>query len=82
MVRTQIQLTEVQVTMLKEVALRQKRSMAQIIREAIDHMADTGELEDREKRRKRALNAAGRFHSGLKNLSENHDQYLSTIYKS
>ena len=80
MVRTQIQLTESQATSLKRMAARQHVSMAELIRRAIDSIAVTGDTADSEERRKTALAAAGKFHSGQRDLSKKHDKYLAEAF--
>lgn len=80
MVRTQIQLTESQATSLKRMAARQHVSMAELIRRAIDCIAVTGDAADSEERRKAALAAAGKFHSGQRDLSKKHDRYLAEAF--
>ena len=82
MVRTQIQLTEPQASILKKMAARNGLSMAELIRQAIDQMVGSGVYPDLQERRERARNLSGQFHSGIHNLSENHDQHLSEAFKS
>lgn len=80
MIRTQIQITEQQADMLKDMADRQAVSMAEIIRRAIDQfISSPSQVSDAEQRR-RALSFVGRFSSGVSDLSENHDRYLAEIY--
>jgi hypothetical protein len=76
MVRTQIQLTEGQAKKLKKLALSRHLSVAELIRQAVDNMIKTSTGVDIEERRKRALEAMGRFRSGKKDISEKHDEYL------
>jgi len=80
MVRTQIQLTEEQVVLLKKMAAAQHDSMAEIIRQAIDFFIKAKQEEGEEHRRSRALAAAGRFRSGVKDLAASHDAYLTEIF--
>jgi hypothetical protein len=40
----------------------------------------TGEMIDQEERKRRAIAAAGRFHSGLTDLATDHDRYLEESY--
>lgn len=82
MVRTQIQLTETQATILKKMAAKNRLSMAELIRRAIDQMVSSGASRNLQDRRERACAAAGKFRSGVNDLSENHDQYLSEAFKS
>jgi Arc/MetJ-type ribon-helix-helix transcriptional regulator len=81
MYRTQVQLTESQIRALKDMASAQNRSMAELIRQAVDILLrSSGEI-DQEERKRRAIAAAGRFHSGHGDLSTEHDRYLSEAYQ-
>jgi Arc/MetJ-type ribon-helix-helix transcriptional regulator len=77
MVRTQIQLTEEQATRLKSVAAKRGVSMAELIRQAIEMLLDKGAEKSEVELRRRAIEAAGRFHSGKRNVARDHDGYLS-----
>lgn len=80
MVRTQIQLEENQVRMLKILAAAEHTSMAEIIRQAVDAYAGQRMPEADPLRRQRAIKAAGRFRSGAGNLAADHDAYLAEFY--
>ncbi len=80
MVRTQIQLTEEQADALKKLALSRHLSIAELIRQAVDNMIRTGALIDIEERRKRAIEVAGRFRSGKRNIAREHDKYLAEAF--
>lgn len=80
MYRTQIQLTESQAQALKELAASQKRSMAEVVREAVDMLLETSASVSREERQRRALAAVGRFHSGHHDIATEHDRYLDEAY--
>ncbi len=80
MVRTQIQLPEEQVVLLKKMAAAQHKSMAEIIRQAIDYFAKAKQAGGEGLRRRRAMAAAGRFRSGVKDLAASHDSYLAEIF--
>jgi hypothetical protein len=80
MVRTQIQLSEEQVAMLKKMALVQHKSMAEIIRQAVDFFAKAKLGVGDKERRRRAMVAAGNFRSGIKDLAVSHDSYLTEIF--
>jgi predicted transcriptional regulator len=80
MVRTQIQLTEKQARRLKQLAAARGRSMADLIRSSVDVLLAQPEAHDDEAKRTRALRAAGRFRSGIGNLSSAHDRHLSEIF--
>ena len=83
MVRTQIQLPEEQVAMLKEMAVAEHKSMAEIIRQSVDFFAKAkyGKYGgEEEQRRRRAMAAAGQFRSGVKDLAASHDSYLTEVF--
>jgi hypothetical protein len=80
MVRTQVQLTEQQAKALKKLASSRHLSIAELIRQAVDTMIRSNIVVDAEERRKRALDAAGRFRSGLRDLSTEHDKYLEEAF--
>jgi hypothetical protein len=80
MVRTQIQLPEEQVVLLKKMAAAQHKSMAEIIRQAIDYFANAKQAGGEGLCRRRAMAAAGRFRSGVKDLAASHDSYLAEIF--
>lgn len=80
MVRTQIQLEESQVSILKKLAASRHTSMAEVIRQAVDSYAKEAMAEGDPQRRQRALRAAGRFSSGSGNLATDHDAYLAEIF--
>ncbi len=79
MIRTQIQLTERQAAAIKNLAKKKHISMAEIIRRSIDTMVKTGTID--EQRRARAIEAAGKFHSGISDISVKHDRYLAEAFK-
>ena len=81
MVRTQIQLPEAQVAMLKKLAALQHTSMAELIRRAIDLFAASPEAGTIVERKQRAMAAVGRFHSGQSDVSVRHDDYLAEAFK-
>lgn len=80
MVRTQIQLAETQVALLKNMASAQHKSMAAIIRQAVDFFAHAHELGEKKRRRQKAMQSVGRFGSGLKDLASSHDDYLAKSF--
>lgn len=80
MVRTQIQLTAQQANAIKKIARARHLSVAELIRQAVDNLIKASTVIDVEERRKRALDAAGRFRSGLRDLSTKHDKYLEEAF--
>lgn len=82
MVRTQIQLTEVQSQRLKQLAAQQGVSLAELVRQAIELLiqkVQEPEIDIEEKRR-RARQISGKFRSGIQDLAVNHDHYLDEAY--
>jgi len=81
MVRTQIQLTEEQAKALKKMAASRHLSSAELIRRAVDSMIKSVTAADPEERRKRAIDIAGKFRSGKRDVSRKHDKYLAEAFR-
>jgi len=81
MVRTQIQLTDEQSRKLKELAAKEGKSVAELIRNSVDIMLKVNASLDEDEKRRRALAAAGRFHAGDTDLAEAHDRYLEQAFR-
>lgn len=81
MIRTQIQLTEEQSRTLKKMAGKRHVSIAELIRQGVNSLVTSGEVSI-EERKQRAMDAAGRFRSGKKDISVKHDEYLSRDFHS
>lgn len=79
MIRTQIQLTEEQAKILKLIAIRKKKSVAELIRISVDEMIQKEGKPDNRQLRLRAIQAAGKLR-GPSDLSINHDDYLAEAY--
>jgi Arc/MetJ-type ribon-helix-helix transcriptional regulator len=77
MVRTQIQLTEQQAQALKAAAEKNGVSMSEMIRQGVEIVLNQQHRPNRVEMVKKAAAAAGKFHSGHSDVSENHDTYLS-----
>jgi hypothetical protein len=78
LIRMQVQLTEQQLSLLRHEAAERGTSVAALVREAVDRVlkrpARGASLEER---KRRAIAAAGRFHSGLGDVSVRHDDYFA-----
>ena len=81
MIRTQIQLTEEQAKALKAQAAAKGTSVAELIRQSVDEWLLRVSSVDMVERRRRAIAVAGRFNSGLTDVSTNHDDYLTEAYQ-
>jgi len=81
MIRTQVQLTEEQARVLKNLASIRQVSIAELIRQSVDALIRSSREIDAEERRRRAIAAAGRFHSGASDISVKHDGYLLEAFR-
>jgi len=73
-IRTQISLTNEQMEGLRRLAAQQGRSIASLLRDAVDQMLRAETVRDR------ALRAIGSHASGMADVGRRHDEYLSEIY--
>ena len=80
MKRIQIRLTEAQYFKLKNLSASHNTSMAALIRQAVDAFLNTSPDIDHDERKRRAIAAAGQFHSGLGDLAADHDRYLNGAF--
>ena len=80
MLRTQIQLKKEQMEWLRSKARDRGVSVSHLIRESIKFY-QTHEEHLPEDRKRKALEAVGRFSSGTSDVSERHDDYLAEAYK-
>ncbi|HAU30839.1 MAG TPA: CopG family transcriptional regulator [Desulfotomaculum sp.] len=80
MLRTQIQLSERQVTALKARAAAEGVSLAELIRRCIDQTLASSIDPEPAERIRRAAAIAGRFNSGTRDLAINHDKYLAETF--
>jgi len=81
MIRTQIQLTEEQNKFLREKAAEYNVSMAALIRQGVELLAQQDQTSGREELKRRALNiGAYEDIEGATDVSINHDKYLAEIY--
>ena len=78
--RTQIYLDDFRYNELKKKAQKEGKSLAQVVREAIDSVVKNREVKDlkkKEKDRAEFLKLAGIGESGLTDISTRHDEYLA-----
>ena len=79
MVRTQIQFTPEQIERLKGAAAERNVSVSQLVREAVDAQQEQGASAARIQRALKM--SAGKFRSGLSDISRNHDKYLAEDFR-
>lgn len=82
MVRTQIQITELQRGALRQLAAEKGRSLSELVREGIAMNLESQLTIGRAERVERARRSVGRFSSGLGDVSTEHDRYLAEAFKS
>jgi Arc/MetJ-type ribon-helix-helix transcriptional regulator len=81
MVRTQIQLTEGQARTMKRIAIEEGTSVAEVIRRAVEKMMESRPKISAQERVRRAMEIAGKFRSGKRDVSRKHDNYLAEAYE-
>ena len=81
MTRTQVQLTGSQLKALRQAAAATGKSVAELVRQGVDqYLAGRAEL-GREERIARAIRVAGKFSSGLCDVSSKHDKHLADAFR-
>ena len=81
MVRTQVQMTQQQLTRLREMADAEEVSVSELVRRCVDRLLVEGNAGERQERWRKALSAAGRFRSDRSDVSARHDDYLAEAYR-
>jgi len=81
MVRTQIQLTEEQARVLRDLSRASRESIASLIRKAIDQFLVTRKP-DRFALYRQASSVVGKYEAGAQEISLEHDRYLEDAYTS
>lgn len=81
MVRMQIQLTEEQADALRQLSASQGLSIAELVRQGVDLQLSRSSPASRQDVIERAIHISGKFASGLKDVSVNHDRYLAEALK-
>jgi hypothetical protein len=82
MIRTQIQLDEEQARAVRRLAAAEGKSVAEVIRTAVDLLLGSSRQPDRSELKRRARAVAGRFQSRLGDVAAGHDRYLGDDYRS
>ncbi|MGR8981082.1 MAG: ribbon-helix-helix protein, CopG family [Gammaproteobacteria bacterium] len=81
MIRTQIQLTDEQYSQLKELALQNHQSMAEVIRLAVDKLLLSQEP-DRSSLYRQAEAVIGKYTAGADDVAVGHDRYLNDAFSA
>ena len=80
MIRTQIQLTEEQLTTLRVLARQEERSVADLVRQSVTEYLIRHPRVDGAERVRRARSLIGRYRSACPDLAEHHDSYLANAF--
>jgi hypothetical protein len=80
MVTKQITFTEQEIETLEKFSKEQNISLEEFIHQRLNVSAKQNKTKDREELIKKAMSMAGKFDSGLTDVSVNHDEYLADAY--
>lgn len=80
MIRTQIQLTDEQLTTLRALARQEDRSVADLVRQSVAEYLVRRPRIDRAERVRRARSLVGRYRSDCPDLAEHHDRHLDDAF--
>jgi hypothetical protein len=81
MIRTQVQLTETQMEALRRLATLKKKSLADLVRQSVELYLDRESPAGDALRVQRALAVVGKFSSGSRDGSSEHDRHLADAYR-
>jgi len=82
MIRTQIQLTDEQYAQLKALALHHQKSLAEVIRLAVDKLLVTQQQPDRAALYRQAAAVIGKYTAQADDIAVEHDRYLEDAFSS
>ena len=82
MVRTQIQLTDEQYAQLKELALHNQKSLAEVIRLAVDKLLISQQQPNRAALYRQAETVVGKYSAQADDIAVEHDRYLNDAFSS
>jgi len=82
LIRIQVQVTAAQADFLRALGAEKGRSLADLVREAVDGLIQEYQGIDPETRRASALGVVGRFRSGLCDVAAEHDRYLGDAFEA
>jgi Arc/MetJ-type ribon-helix-helix transcriptional regulator len=77
MVRTQVQLPEEQLAVLRRMAAEEGVSVSELVRRGVAQLLESRRKPTREELWKRAERIIGKYHSGKGDIAQRHDDYLA-----
>jgi hypothetical protein len=72
-----VNLTDSELRALERLAVQRQTTVASLLREGVWRVIGSEPQPDDDEQRARALSIVGRFHSGLGDLSTEHDRYFA-----
>ena len=81
MIRTQVQFTQDQWAALRRLSAATGKSIAELVRDGIDQYLTANHSANAEDRIARALRVAGKFSSGVSDVSAAHDRHLAEAFQ-
>jgi len=81
-VKTQVQLQEEQLALLRRLAAEEGVSVSELVRRGVALLLDSRRRPTRKELWERAMEVAGKFSSGLTDVARRHDHYLAEAYAS
>ena len=81
MIRTQVQFTESQMKALRQLSASTGMSIADLVRQGVDRYLSVQVALSSQERTERALRVVGKFRSGKKDVSAEHDRYLAEAFR-
>ena len=81
MIRTQVQFTEEQIKALRQLSASTGKSIADLVRQGVDRLISVQVALNSEERIERAKGVVGKFQSGKKDVSTEHDRFLSEAFR-
>ena len=82
LIRIQVQVTGAQADFLRALGAETGRSLADLVREAVDGLIQEHQGIDPETIRASALGAVGQFRSARGDVAEEHDRYLGDAFEA
>lgn len=80
MVRTQVQLPEEQIAILRRMAAEEGVSVSELVRRGVARLLESRLKPTREELWKRARSIIGKYDSGKTDIAQRHDDYLAEAY--
>ncbi len=81
MTRAQVQLTDEQLAALRQLSAESGRSIAELVRLGVELYLASQHRPSRDDQVRRALAVSGRFSSGARDVSSQHDRYLAEAFR-